>query len=111
MQGTFTVTNLGMYGIDEFNGIINTPQSALLAVSAVVREPVVEGDQIVPGQTMNMTLSSDHRIVDGAAAAEFLSIIVAASPGTGQTLYLLGREKSLQRAQRALAYVNKQATA
>jgi len=70
--GTFTISNLGMYGIDEFNGIINTPQACLLAVSAVVREPVVEGGTIVPGHTMNVTLSSDHRIVDGATAAEFL---------------------------------------
>ena len=70
--GTFTISNLGMYGIDEFNGIINTPQACLLAVSAVLREPVVEGGTIVPGHTMNVTLSSDHRIVDGATAAEFL---------------------------------------
>ena len=70
--GTFTVSNLGMYGIDEFNGIINTPQACLLAVSAVVREPVVQGDAVVPGHTMNLTLSSDHRVVDGATAAEFL---------------------------------------
>jgi pyruvate dehydrogenase E2 component (dihydrolipoamide acetyltransferase) len=70
--GTFTISNLGMYGIDEFNGIINTPQACLLAVSAVVAEPVVEGDRIVPGKTMAITLSSDHRVVDGVAAAEFL---------------------------------------
>jgi pyruvate dehydrogenase E2 component (dihydrolipoamide acetyltransferase) len=70
--GTFTISNLGMYGIDEFNGIINTPQACLLAVSAVVREPVVEGGGIVPAHTMNVTLSSDHRVVDGATAAEFL---------------------------------------
>jgi pyruvate dehydrogenase E2 component (dihydrolipoamide acetyltransferase) len=69
---TFTISNLGMYGIDEFNGIINTPQACLLAVSAVVKEPVVDGDQLVVGQTMNVTLSSDHRVVDGATAAEFL---------------------------------------
>jgi pyruvate dehydrogenase E2 component (dihydrolipoamide acetyltransferase) len=70
--GTFTISNLGMYGIDEFNGIINTPQACLLAVSAVVQEPVVEGGGIVPAHTMNVTLSSDHRIVDGVIAAEFL---------------------------------------
>jgi pyruvate dehydrogenase E2 component (dihydrolipoamide acetyltransferase) len=70
--GTFTISNMGMYGITEFNGIINTPQACLLAVSAVVQEPVVESGQIVPGHTMNVTLSSDHRVVDGAMAADFL---------------------------------------
>ena len=73
--GGFTISNLGMYGITEFNGIINTPQAALLAVSGIVKEPVVEGDAIVPGQTMNITLSSDHRIVDGLAAAQFLDTL------------------------------------
>jgi pyruvate dehydrogenase E2 component (dihydrolipoamide acetyltransferase) len=73
--GTFTISNLGMYGITEFNGIINTPQACLLAVSGIVREPVVEGDALVAGQTMNITLSSDHRIVDGLAAAQFLDTL------------------------------------
>ena len=73
--GSFTISNLGMYGITEFNGIINTPQACLLAVSGIVREPVVEGDALVVGQTMNITLSSDHRIVDGLAAAQFLDTL------------------------------------
>jgi pyruvate dehydrogenase E2 component (dihydrolipoamide acetyltransferase) len=73
--GSFTVSNLGMYGITEFNGIINTPQACLLAVSAIVREPVVEGDGLAVGETMNITLSSDHRIVDGISAAQFLDTL------------------------------------
>ena len=73
--GTFTISNLGMYGITEFNGIINTPQACLLAVSGIVREPVVEGEELVIGQTMNITLSSDHRIVDGLTAAQFLDTL------------------------------------
>jgi len=70
--GTFTVSNLGMFGVTEFNGIINTPQASLLAVSGVIEEPVVEAGTVVPGRTMNLTLSSDHRVVDGATAAQFL---------------------------------------
>ncbi len=73
--GTFTVSNLGMYGVTEFNGIINTPQACILAVSAIVREPVVEGERLVAGQTMNITLSSDHRVVDGLTAAQFLATL------------------------------------
>ncbi len=73
--GTFTISNLGMYGITEFNGIVNTPQACLLAVSGIVREPVVEGDGLAVGQTMNITLSSDHRVVDGLAAAQFLDTL------------------------------------
>lgn len=73
--GTFTVSNLGMYGITEFNGIINTPQASLLAVSAIIDEPVVEAGAVVAGKTMSLTLSSDHRIVDGLAAAEFMATL------------------------------------
>ncbi|MBI3994309.1 MAG: pyruvate dehydrogenase complex dihydrolipoamide acetyltransferase [Candidatus Lambdaproteobacteria bacterium] len=73
--GTFTISNMGMFGIYEFNAIINTPQACILAVAGVVREPVVEGERIVIGQTMHLTLSSDHRAVDGVAAAEFLATL------------------------------------
>ena len=73
--GTFTLSNLGMFGVTEFNAIINTPQACILAVSAVVKEPVVEGDGLAVGQTMNLTLSSDHRVVDGVAAAQFLDTL------------------------------------
>jgi pyruvate dehydrogenase E2 component (dihydrolipoamide acetyltransferase) len=74
--GTFTISNLGMFGVTEFNAIINTPQACILAVSATVKEPVVEGDRLVAGQTMNLTLSSDHRVVDGLTAAKFLDTLV-----------------------------------
>ena len=70
--GTFTISNLGMYGIESFCAIINPPQAAILAVAGVVDEPVVRGGAIVPGKTMRLTLSADHRVVDGATAAEFL---------------------------------------
>lgn len=74
--GTFTISNLGMFGITEFNAIINAPQACILAVSATIREPVVEGDTLAVGHTMNLTLSSDHRVVDGLAAAKFLDTLV-----------------------------------
>ncbi|WP_298490175.1 dihydrolipoamide acetyltransferase family protein [uncultured Chloroflexus sp.] len=69
---TFQVTNLGMFGIVEFGSIISVPQAASLAVGAVRKVPVVRDDQIVIGQVMNLTLSADHRIVDGAVAAQYL---------------------------------------
>lgn len=74
MGGTFTISNLGMYGIDQFNAIVNPPQAAILAVGNVVKKPVVNAaDQIVVGQRLNLTLSCDHRVVDGAIGAQFLS--------------------------------------
>jgi pyruvate dehydrogenase E2 component (dihydrolipoamide acetyltransferase) len=69
---TFTVSNLGMYGVRDFSAIINPPEVGILAVSAAERRPVVRGDAIVPRTTMCLTLSADHRAVDGATAAEFL---------------------------------------
>ena len=74
--GTLTISNLGAYGIDSFYAIINPPQAAILAVGAIVKKPVVNAqDQIVAGQRMNISLSGDHRVVDGAAGAEFLATI------------------------------------
>ncbi|MFH1928721.1 MAG: dihydrolipoyl dehydrogenase [Chloroflexota bacterium] len=70
--GTFTVSNLGMFGIDEFHAIINPPQSAILAVSSIVKRPVAVDDEIVVRPIMKMTLSADHRVLDGASAAEFM---------------------------------------
>ena len=70
---TFTTSNLGMYGVTDFTAIINPPDSAILAIGAVRREPVVDGDEIRIGHRMSLTLSSDHRVVDGALAAEFLT--------------------------------------
>ncbi len=72
---TFTISNLGMYGIEEFTAIINPPNAAILAVGAIRDTPVVENEQVVPGKRMKVTLSSDHRVLDGATAAEFLSTL------------------------------------
>ena len=71
--GTFTISNLGMYGIRQFTAVINPPQAAILAVGEAVRQPVVHDDQISIATTMTLTLSIDHRAVDGATAAGFLT--------------------------------------
>lgn len=70
--GTFTVTNLGMFEIDAFTPIINLPQSAILGIGRIVNEPVVRGDTIVIGQTLTISLTFDHRVIDGAPAARWL---------------------------------------
>ena len=69
---TFTVSNLGMFGIQEFTSIINQPNSAILSVGAIEKKPVVKEDAIVVGNTMKLTLACDHRTVDGATGAQFL---------------------------------------
>ena len=74
---TFTTSNLGMFGIEEFTAIINPPNACILAIGAVREEPVVEGGEIVVGQRMRVTLSCDHRVVDGATGAQFLSTVQA----------------------------------
>lgn len=70
--GSFTISNLGMYGLARFSAIINPPQSAILAVGGILDEPVIKNDAVVPGKVMNLTLSCDHRSVDGSQGAEFL---------------------------------------
>jgi len=76
MEGsTFTISNLGMFGIEEFTAIINPPNACILAVGTIRDVPVVEEGEVVPGKRMKVTLSSDHRIVDGATAAKFLSTL------------------------------------
>ncbi len=76
MEGsTFTVSNLGMFGITEFTSIINQPNSAILSVGAIIEKPVVKDGQIVVGNTMKVTLACDHRTVDGAAGAQFLQTL------------------------------------
>jgi pyruvate dehydrogenase E2 component (dihydrolipoamide acetyltransferase) len=75
--GTFCVSNLGMMGIPKFNAIINPPNAAILAVGAAVTKPVVKHGQIVVGQTMTLTLSCDHRVVDGLVGAQFLGALKA----------------------------------
>lgn len=71
--GTITVSNLGAWGIESFDAIINPPQAAILSVGAAIEKPVVKNGQIVPGLRMNLGLSCDHRVVDGAVGAQFLS--------------------------------------
>ncbi len=76
MEGsTFTVSNLGMFGISEFTSIINQPNSAILSVGAIIEKPVVRNGQIVVGNTMKVTLACDHRTVDGATGAQFLQTL------------------------------------
>jgi pyruvate dehydrogenase E2 component (dihydrolipoamide acetyltransferase) len=72
---TFTISNLGMFGVDSFTAIINPPDACILAVGGIAQEPVVKNGQIVPGNVMNVTLSCDHRVVDGATGAAFLQTL------------------------------------
>ena len=73
--GTFTISNLGMFGVEHFTAIINPPEAAILAVGATVREPAVVGDAVLPRYRMRYTLSVDHRVIDGALAAKFLATL------------------------------------
>ncbi|SHH25097.1 pyruvate dehydrogenase complex dihydrolipoamide acetyltransferase [Winogradskyella jejuensis] len=76
MEGsTFTISNLGMFGIESFTSIINQPNSAILSVGAIVQKPVVKDGVVVPGNTMKLTLACDHRTVDGATGAQFLQTL------------------------------------
>ena len=76
MEGsTFTVSNLGMFGIESFTSIINQPNSAILSVGAIVQKPVVKNGQVVPGNTMKLSLACDHRTVDGATGSLFLETL------------------------------------
>jgi len=72
---TFTISNLGMFGIDEFTAIINPPDACILAIGGISQVPVVKGGQVVPGNVMKVTLSCDHRVVDGASGAAFLQTL------------------------------------
>lgn len=73
--GSFSVSNLGMFGVSSFQAIINPPQACLLAISSIQNVPVVKDHQVVPGKVFHMTLSCDHRVVDGAAGAVFLQTL------------------------------------
>ena len=76
MEGsTFTISNLGMFGIESFTSIINQPNSAILSVGAIVEKPVVKEGKVVPGNTMKLTMACDHRTVDGATGAQFLQTL------------------------------------
>lgn len=72
---TFTISNLGMFGIDEFTAIVNPPDACILAVGGIQQVPVIKNGQVVPGNTMKLTLSCDHRVVDGATGAAFLQTL------------------------------------
>jgi pyruvate dehydrogenase E2 component (dihydrolipoamide acetyltransferase) len=74
--GSFSVSNLGMYGVDEFSAILNPPQSGILAVSAAKQQPVVQDGELAVGTVMSVTLSADHRVIDGAVAAEWMAAFV-----------------------------------
>lgn len=86
--GTFTITSLGAFGIDAFTPILNLPQAGILGVGRIVEEPIVRDGQIVAGHTLCLSLTFDHRIVDGAPAAKWLSALCAkiVSIGSGSTL-------------------------
>ncbi|MBP9084302.1 MAG: 2-oxo acid dehydrogenase subunit E2, partial [Bacteroidia bacterium] len=72
---TFTISNLGMFGIDEFTAIINPPDACILAVGGIKETPVIKNGQIIPSHIMKVTLSCDHRVVDGATGAKFLQTL------------------------------------
>jgi pyruvate dehydrogenase E2 component (dihydrolipoamide acetyltransferase) len=72
---TFTISNLGMFGIEEFTAIINPPDACILAVGGIRQVPVVKNGSIIPGNVMKVTLSCDHRVVDGASGAAFLQTV------------------------------------
>ncbi|MFT5183127.1 MAG: pyruvate dehydrogenase E2 component (dihydrolipoamide acetyltransferase) [Flavobacteriales bacterium] len=72
---TFTISNLGMFGIEEFTAIINPPDSCILAVGGIIETPVVKNGQVVPGNIMKLTLSCDHRVVDGVTGSQFLQAL------------------------------------
>ena len=74
---TFTISNLGMFGVEEFTAIINTPDSCILAIGGIQQVPVVKNGAVVPGNVMKVTLSCDHRVVDGATGAAFLQTLKA----------------------------------
>ncbi len=73
--GSFTVSNMGMYGIESFFPIINPPQAAIIAIGGIQNVPVVKDGQVIPGKIMNISLSADHRVVDGAIASKFIKTV------------------------------------
>ena len=73
--GTFTISNLGAYGVDAFTPIINLPQCAILGIGRIARKPAVHEGQVVPRDLVTLSLSFDHRVVDGGPAARFLNTV------------------------------------
>jgi pyruvate dehydrogenase E2 component (dihydrolipoamide acetyltransferase) len=84
--GTFTITNLGMFGIDAFTPIINYPECAILGVGRIRKLPAVVGDQVVPRDMLTLSLTFDHRLVDGAPAARFLQALAGRIENPGPSL-------------------------
>ena len=74
-KSTFSVSNLGMFGIESFTSIINQPNSCILSVGSIIQKPVVKDGQVVVGNTMKLSLACDHRTVDGATGAQFLQTL------------------------------------
>ncbi|MFB3112543.1 MAG: 2-oxo acid dehydrogenase subunit E2, partial [Gemmatimonadales bacterium] len=72
---TFTVSNLGMFDIDQFTGVINPPEAGLLAVGSIVEKPAVEDGRVVVRKRMRVTMSCDHRVIDGATGAQYLQTV------------------------------------
>jgi pyruvate dehydrogenase E2 component (dihydrolipoamide acetyltransferase) len=89
--GTFTITNLGAFGIDAFTPIIHSPECAILGGGRIARIPIVRGDEVVAGDVMTLSLTFDHRIVDGAPAAQFLQALVRLIEGLSPTETKLGQ--------------------
>ena len=73
--GTFCISNLGMFGIDSFTAIINPPQSSILAVGTIGEKLILDGESVKAVQTMKLTLSNDHRVIDGAVGAQFMQVL------------------------------------
>tara|TARA_B100000029_G_scaffold493649_1_gene556425 strand:+ start:51 stop:695 length:645 start_codon:yes stop_codon:yes gene_type:complete len=84
--GAFTITNLGAFGIDAFTPILNLPQAAILGIGRIRDVPVVRGEELVPGQELALSLTFDHRVLDGAPAARFLADLVRAIENPGAML-------------------------
>ena len=72
---TFTISNLGMFGIESFTSIINQPNSAILSIGSIIEKPIVRDGEVVVGNTMKLTLACDHRAVDGATGSSFLKTL------------------------------------
>ena len=75
--GTFTISNLGMFGVDAFQAIVNAPQSAILAVGRIIEKPVARGGEVTIRPLLTLTVSFDHRVADGARGAEFLDTLAS----------------------------------
>jgi pyruvate dehydrogenase E2 component (dihydrolipoamide acetyltransferase) len=73
--GSATLSNLGTHGVDSFQAILNSPQSVILAAGSIAKRPLVVGDQVEAAETLTLSLSADHRVLDGVAAAKFLAAI------------------------------------